>query len=69
MKLKGILKYGAGVAMLSLFLTVSAQNHNANPEHYYLNEDVVPSSLTILMTPPDTVSARFAYDWEQYEWG
>ena len=48
---------------------ISAQNHNANPDHYYLNEDKVPSSLTILMCPPDTTSARFAYDREQYEWG
>ena len=48
---------------------VSAQNHKSNPEHYFLNEAKVPSSLTILMTPPDTTSARFAYDREQYEWG
>ncbi|MDE5869416.1 MAG: phosphatase PAP2 family protein, partial [Muribaculaceae bacterium] len=29
----------------------------------------VPSSIAILMCPPDTTSARFAYDREQYEWG
>lgn len=49
--------------------SASAQNHRTNPERYFLNEEVVPSSLTILMAPPDTLSARFAYDREQYEWG
>lgn len=48
---------------------LAGNDHSTDPEHYYLNTAEVPSSLTILMCPPDTASARFAYDREQYEWG
>lgn len=57
------------VLLVSATLSVFADNHLSNPERYYLTEKDVPSSLTILMCPPDTTSARFAYDREQYEWG
>lgn len=60
---------GAAALLLLSASGAWAQNHDADPEHYYLNEDKVPSSLAILMCPPDTTSARFAYDREQYEWG
>ena len=44
-------------------------DHKTDPQHYFLNVEDVPSSVEILMCPPDTTSARFAYDREQYEWG
>lgn len=47
----------------------ASNDHNSNPDRYFLNMEDVPSSLEILMCPPDTASARFAYDHEQYEWG
>lgn len=36
---------------------------------YFLTIDQVPNSQILLPPPPDTTSARFAYDVEQYLWG
>ncbi|MDE6384301.1 MAG: phosphatase PAP2 family protein [Paramuribaculum sp.] len=41
----------------------------AQQSGYYLTIDQVPNSKDLLPPPPDTASARFAYDVEQYEWG
>lgn len=44
-------------------------DHSTNPERFYLLEGNVANSVALLPAPPDTLSARFAYDREQYEWG
>lgn len=60
---------------LSVILAISSaaafgvNDHRTLPEHCFLNVEDAPSSVAILMCPPDTTSARFAYDREQYEWG
>lgn len=41
----------------------------AQQSGYYLTIDQVANSKDLLPPPPDTASARFAYDVEQYEWG
>ena len=66
MKIKNLL---LSLAVLLSANAIAGNDHSTDPEHYYLNKADVPSSLTILMYPPDTTSARFAYDREQYEWG
>lgn len=51
------------------FSTVTARDHSTDPGRYYLRESDVVDSRAFLPAPPDTSSARFAYDREQYEWG
>lgn len=36
---------------------------------YFLRHDQVANSTALIQQVPDTASARFAYDREQYEWG
>lgn len=40
-----------------------------DPSRYYLEMEDVADSQVLLPAKPDTLSARFAYDREQYEWG
>ncbi|MBD5207751.1 MAG: phosphatase PAP2 family protein [Bacteroidales bacterium] len=58
----------SGIFSLSILQGYS-RDHSTEPEHYWLLEKEAPSSLTILMNVPDTASARFGYDKEQYLWG
>lgn len=55
--------------LLAFSVTLSAKDHNSDPDKYFLPYDRVPNSLTILPPPPADSSARFAYDREQYLWG
>lgn len=48
---------------------IFAQDRTTNPEKYYLVLDEVVNSQQLLPAPPDTASAHYAYDREQYEWG
>lgn len=50
-------------------MPVSAGDHLTDPDKYYLLETDVIDSREFLEAPPDTASARYAYDKEQYEWG
>lgn len=50
-------------------LPVYAGDHLTDPEKYYLLETDVVDSREFLELPPDTASARYAYDMERYEWG
>lgn len=56
-----------------LFLTVLPAtlfaDHLTDPNRYFLNAGDVLDSRAFLSLPPDTASAHFAYDCEQYEWG
>lgn len=57
--------------LAAMAMTISAWggDHRTDPGRYYLNEDEVANSLVLIPAMPDTTSARFAYDREQYEWG
>lgn len=55
-------------AML-FFVPAVAQDHATCPDRYYLVVSDVVDSREFLPAPPDTLSARYAYDREQYEWG
>lgn len=46
-----------------------SQDHSTNPEKYYLMISDVVDSRSFLPAPPDTLSAHYAYDREQYRWG
>ncbi|MDE7402124.1 MAG: phosphatase PAP2 family protein [Muribaculaceae bacterium] len=48
---------------------IFSQGHDTNPEKYYLVISEVVNSQQLLPAPPDTTTARYAYDREQYEWG
>ena len=50
-------------------ICMASNDHRTDPDHYYLNSDQLPSSVGLIQIVPDTTSARFAYDHEQYEWG
>lgn len=57
--------------MLSLavaFPGMAEKNERATTESFLASSRVI-DSLGLLETPPDTISARYAYDREQYEWG
>ncbi len=56
------------LAMSFLFPAV-AQDHATDPGRYYLMLTDVVDSEEFLPAPPDTLSAHYAYDREQYEWG
>ncbi len=54
---------------ISVSLPILSQDYSTNPDRYYLTvADVVDSKL-LLPAPPDSLSAHYAYDYEQYEWG
>lgn len=55
-------------ASLLVFSAV-ARDHTTDPDRYFLTLDQVLDSREFLPAPPDTASARYAYDVEQYEWG
>lgn len=62
------------LAVIFSVLAISAyawadNDHSSAPDRYYLDIDEVADSRMLLPAPPDTTSARFAYDREQYEWG
>lgn len=59
------------IAAITVSLPVSlwARDHSDDPDHFFMTIEEVPNSLVILPAPPDTTSARFAYDHEQWEWG
>ena len=59
----------AGLMAVGSIAAFAVNDRKTDPEHYFLTVEEVPSSIAILMCPPDTTSARFAYDREQYEWG
>lgn len=46
-----------------------ADNHQTHPDRYYLMEEDLANSCTLLPPPPAAGSARFDYDEEQYLWG
>lgn len=54
---------------LPLPASLFARDHSDAPDRYFMTIEEVPNSLAILPAPPDTTSARFAYDHEQWEWG
>lgn len=53
----------------AIFAVSSLTGAVAQQSGYYLTIDQVANSKDLLPPPPDTASARFAYDVEQYEWG
>lgn len=53
----------------AIFAVSSLTGTVAQQSGYYLTIDQVANSKDLLPPPPDTASARFAYDVEQYEWG
>lgn len=53
----------------AIFAVSSLTGAVAQQSGYYLTIDQVANSKDLLPHPPDTASARFAYDVEQYEWG
>lgn len=53
----------------TIFAVSSLTGAVAQQSGYYLTIDQVANSKDLLPPPPDTASARFAYDVEQYEWG
>lgn len=57
------------VAAVTMPLSIVARDHSDDPDHYYLTIEEVPNGVAIIPTPPDTTSARFAYDREQWNWG
>lgn len=60
------------LAILLVFatgLTAVGRDHSTDPAKYYLLETDVIDSQQFLEAPPDTTSARYAYDKEQYAWG
>ena len=58
------------VAMLAMGISYMwGQDRTTDPARFYLSEKEVASSVGLLQAKPDTTSARFAYDREQYEWG
>ncbi|MDE7414441.1 MAG: phosphatase PAP2 family protein [Muribaculaceae bacterium] len=59
----------AGLLATSAISLLGNTDHRTDPDHCFLYLEDAPSSVEILMTPPDTTSMRFAYDREQYEWG
>ncbi len=59
---------GGALAAIAV-ASFAVNDRKTDPNHYFLNVEDVPSSVAILPCPPDTASARFAYDREQYEWG
>lgn len=70
MKNRRIQVCAATLSLLSILSpSLYSQNHNANPQQYFLNEDKVPNSIEIIPPMPAENSARFEYDHEQYEWG
>lgn len=46
-----------------------SQDHSTDPGKYYLMITDVVDSEAFLPAPPDTLSAHYAYDKEQYRWG
>lgn len=52
-----------------LALTAVAADHNSAPSHYFLTPAQVLDSQFFLELPPDTASARYAFDVERYEEG
>lgn len=59
---------GMALVMVAMFPAFS-QDHSTNPEKYYLMVTDVVDSQAFLPAPPDTTTAHYAYDREQYEWG
>lgn len=60
------------ICMAAAFMAsvpVFSQDHSTDPDRYYLLSTDVLDSQSFLMAPPDTASARYAYDKECYEWG
>lgn len=54
---------------ISFIFPVFSQDHSTDPSKYYLVVSDVVDSQAFLPAPPDTLSAHYAYDREQYEWG
>lgn len=54
---------------LAAIPVIGQDDHATAPAKYYLYYTDVIDSEKFLDTPPDTLSARYAYDREQYEWG
>jgi acid phosphatase (class A) len=54
---------------LCAVLPAWSQDHSTDPGKYYLMVTDVVDSEHFLPAPPDTLSAHYAYDKEQYAWG
>lgn len=57
------------VVAMSVIFPVFSQDHSTDPGKYYLVVADVVDSRSFLPAPPDTASAHYAYDKEQYVWG
>lgn len=57
------------IIIAAVVAVTSFTGARAQQSGYFLTIDQVANSTELLPPPPDTASARFAYDVEQYEWG
>lgn len=64
-----MIKLYSHLTTLTLILVLTLGFANAAAQDVYFTSEQMPNMLNVMPGPPDTLSARYAYDVEQYQWG